>query len=134
MSPSNESFCNTRREPEAASLSVMRPSSTLSRDMVSASGLKGGRQSRPIDGAGAVEPETDPRRAEANLACLHLAAHEWRKPDFKLDGAGTQARRTACLADLDIAQIDTRARQDARVDRTVDVDGEAGQPARLLLE
>ena len=69
-----------------------------------------------------------------NLACLHFAAHERPKPDFKLDGAGTQARRTACLADLDIVQIDPRGRQDARVDRTVDVDGEAGQPARLLLE
>ena len=134
MSPSNESFCNTRREPEAASPSVMRPSSTLRRDMASASGLKAGDRA----GQSMAPALSSPRLICGATRCTSLACTSPRmsgaKPDFKLDGAGTQARRAACLADLDVVQIDTRARQDTRVDRAVDVDGEAGQPARLLLE
>ena len=61
-------------------------------------------QSRPIDGAGAVEREIDLRRDQAHLGGLHFAAHERPKPHFKIDRAGAQARRPARFTDLDVAQ------------------------------
>ena len=55
------------------------------------------------------------------------------KPDLELERSGAQLRRAAARADLDIAQLDDRGRQDARVDRS-DAHAQSGEPSDLVFE
>ena len=92
------------------------------------------RWSGPVDRACAVDAETDLRRKEAQLRGLHLATQQRTKPDFDLDRAGPQLRLPARLADLDVAELDPRRRQNAGFYGAVDANSEAGELAGLLLE
>ena len=108
MSPLNESFCNTTRPPEPASVSVTRPSSTSRREMVERVRSESRRCSGPVDRACAVDAETDLRRHQAQLRGLHLAAQQRAKPDFEVDHAGPQPRLPAGFTDFDLAEPDSR--------------------------
>ena len=92
------------------------------------------RGNRPVDGAGTIEREIDLRRHQARLGSLHLAANERPEPHLEIDGAGAQSRLPARFADLDVAQLDARGRQDAGVDRTGHAHAQPGEAARLVLE
>jgi hypothetical protein len=74
------------------------------------------------------------RRQQQYFSGAHFAARERTKPKLELDGAGADLRLVACSADRDVAQLEVRRRQNARVDRAVDANGKPGEPARLLFE
>jgi hypothetical protein len=92
------------------------------------------RGNRPVDSAGTVEREIDLRRHQARLGGLHLAADERTKPHLEIERTGAQLWLPARFTDLDVAQLDARGRQDARVDRTRDAHAQSGKAARLGLE
>ncbi len=89
---------------------------------------------RPVDRACAVDAETDLRRHQAQLRGLHPAAQQRAKPDFEFDHAGPQLRLLAGFTDFDLAEPDSRTRQNAGFYGAVDANREAGQPAGLFLE
>ena len=92
------------------------------------------RCSGPVDRACAVDAETDLRRHQAQLRGLHPAAQQRAKPDFEVDHAGPQLRLPAGFTDFDLAEPDSRTRQNAGFYGAVDANGETGQPAGLFLE
>ncbi len=120
--------------PDPASLNVTRPSVDGQPRYGERVRPERGCRRRPVDGAGAIEAEADLRRDETQLGGPDLAAQQWPKPDFKLDGVGTNEPRLTGGADFDVAQLEMRGRQDPRLDRSVDAHRKPGEPAGLGFE
>ena len=84
----NESFSSTNRDPDAASVNVTRPFSTLRRDTVSVSASNEDAGLRPVERAGSIEAKPDLRRQQAHFGGADFTAHQRSEADFELDGAG----------------------------------------------
>jgi hypothetical protein len=74
------------------------------------------------------------RRQQPHLGGAHFATRQGTKPELELHRAGADLRLVPRCTDGNVAQLEPRRRQDARVDRAIDPNGESSEAARFFLE